>query len=136
MKMQRRKFNAEVPSVAMGDIAFLLLIFIMVMATAKKPPDSHVVAEPPEASKPEETRPAVAWVAVDNQGLTYLNGKRIEPDELHDKLEALLTAIPFPDRIVETKIHRTTPASVYGKVLLAFDGVATPKIIHREPKRG
>lgn len=134
MKMQRKKFNAEVPAVAMGDIAFLLLVFIVVMATAKKPPDSHVVAEPPEASQPDETKPAVAWVAIDTQGLTYLNGKKIEPAALHDKLEATLAAIPYADRIVELKAHKTITAAVYEPVLEAVSGVAVVKIIIREPK--
>jgi len=135
MKMHRKKFSADVPSVAMGDIAFLLLIFIVIMATAKKPPDSHVVAEPPQAERPDETRPAMAWVAIDNEGQTYLNGKRIEPAALRDKLEAMLAGIPYQDRIIDLKAHKTTPASVYEPVLEAVSGVAIVKIIIREPKK-
>jgi len=34
MKLPRKSFEAEVPSMAMGDIAFLLLIFFVLLARA------------------------------------------------------------------------------------------------------
>ena len=44
MKIPRKTFEANVPSMAMGDIAFLLLIFFIILAKAVD--DSHVVWTP------------------------------------------------------------------------------------------
>ena len=41
MILLRKKLEASVPSMAMGDIAFLLLIFIVLLARARD--DSHLV---------------------------------------------------------------------------------------------
>ena len=40
VKIPRKQFEANVPSMAMGDIAFLLLIFFIILAKAVD--DSHV----------------------------------------------------------------------------------------------
>ena len=44
MKVPKRKFEASVPAMAMGDIAFLLLIFFVILARAQD--DSHLKWEP------------------------------------------------------------------------------------------
>ena len=46
MKVPKRKFEASVPAMAMGDIAFLLLIFFVILARAQD--DSHLKWEPAE----------------------------------------------------------------------------------------
>ena len=44
MKIARKRLKAEVPSVAMGDIAFNLLMFFVILARAQD--DSHLKWEP------------------------------------------------------------------------------------------
>ena len=49
MKLPRRKLEASVPSFAMGDIAFLLLIFFVILARAQD--DSHIQWQPARLEK-------------------------------------------------------------------------------------
>ena len=51
MKIPRRKHKADVPSVAMGDIAFNLLIFFVILAKAQD--DSHLNWTPASTAKVE-----------------------------------------------------------------------------------
>ena len=60
MKIKRRSSQAEVPSMAMGDIAFNLLIFFVILARAQD--DSHLHWEPATAA--EITASATAKVVV------------------------------------------------------------------------
>jgi biopolymer transport protein ExbD len=61
MILKRRKMSAEVPSMAMGDIAFLLLIFFIILARVTD--DSHVKvnkATGEELEKPKSKRVSIA----------------------------------------------------------------------------
>ena len=72
--------NAEVPSMAMGDIAFLLLIFFIILARVTD--DSHVKvnkAAGRELEKPKNNRVSIA---IDTNRVTWLNGVRINPDKI------------------------------------------------------
>ena len=51
MKCVRKTVKADVPSVAMGDIAFLLLIFFVILARAED--DSHLKWQPANIPKVE-----------------------------------------------------------------------------------
>ena len=55
MILPRRKLSATVPAMAMGDIAFLLLIFFVILARVQD--DSHIQWKPAEGRelvKPED----------------------------------------------------------------------------------
>ena len=60
MKISRRASKADVPSMAMGDIAFNLLIFFVILARAED--DSHLHWQP--ASAVEITASGAAKVSV------------------------------------------------------------------------
>ena len=49
MKIKRRAIRADVPSMAMGDIAFNLLIFFVILARAQD--DSHLQWTPAAARR-------------------------------------------------------------------------------------
>mgnify|MGYP001451074367 CR=1 FL=1 len=49
MILRRKTIEATVPSMAMGDIAFLLLIFIVLLARARD--ESHLVWQPATGSE-------------------------------------------------------------------------------------
>ena len=78
MILKRRKMNAEVPSMAMGDIAFLLLIFFIILARVTD--DSHVKVNKATGEELEKPKSKRVSIAIDTNQVTYLNGVRINPD--------------------------------------------------------
>ena len=75
MIVKRRKMDATIPAMAMGDIAFLLLIFFVILARARD--DSHLQWKPAlgqELSRPQTMN---ASVVIDKHNATYLNGRKI-----------------------------------------------------------
>ena len=63
MKIARRTSKAEVPSMAMGDIAFNLIIFFVILARAQD--DSHLNWEPARAEELESSGAARVSVVID-----------------------------------------------------------------------
>ena len=89
---------------AMGDIAFLLLIFIVLLARARD--DSHLVWQP--ATGTELVKPANqnASVVIDKQNITYLNGRPTQSENLATELSSLLGDLPSGSRTVLLKVHK------------------------------
>ena len=89
---------------AMGDIAFLLLIFIVLLARARD--DSHLVWQP--ATGTELVKPANqnASVVIDKQNITYLNGRPTQSENLATELSSLLGDLPPGSRTVLLKVHK------------------------------
>ena len=104
MGILRRKTRSRVPSMAMGDIAFLLLIFIVLLARARD--DSHLVWQP--ATGTELVKPANqnASVVIDKQNITYLNGRPTLSENLATDFSSLLGDLPPGSRTVLLKVHK------------------------------
>ena len=96
---------------AMGDIAFLLLIFIVMLARARD--DSHLVWQP--AIGTELVKPASqnASVVIDKQNITYLNGRPTLPENLATELTSLLVDFPPGSRTVLFKVHKDVIAKFF-----------------------
>ena len=96
---------------AMGDIAFLLLIFIVMLARARD--DSHLVWQP--AIGTELVKPASqnASVVIDKQNITYLNGRPTLPENLATELTSLLVDFPPGSRTVLFKVHKDVIAEFF-----------------------
>ena len=111
MILRRKKLEASVPSMAMGDIAFLLLIFIVLLARARD--DSHLVWQP--ATGTELVKPASqnASVVIDKQNITYLNGRPTLPENLATELASLLVDLPPGNRTVLFKVHKDVIAEFF-----------------------
>ena len=126
MILQRRQMSADVPAMAMGDIAFLLLIFFIILARVTD--DSHVKvnkADGTELQKPQSKR---VGIAIDTNQITYLNGVRTNPDMISDALykpdappgkRGLLGDQPPGQRTVLLKIDKDPPASLFEPVIEA-----------------
>lgn len=127
MQIQRRKLKVEVPSVAMGDIAFNLLIFFVILANPND--ESHLVWEKANTSKVEVAEDVRASVLVDENNDLYLNGKQIGVGQLTARLEELLGSSPPGKRIVLLKIHIDTQAQRFEPIIEAV-GAAGGDIIH------
>jgi biopolymer transport protein ExbD len=115
MNISRRKFKVEVPSVAMGDIAFNLLVFFVILARAQD--DSHVKWEPASAEVLEKGNRAKVSIAIDKEFKLYLNGREIGADGLTAAVESKLAGLPAGERTVLLKISRDAQALQFQKVL-------------------
>tara|TARA_Y100000588_G_scaffold394231_1_gene513628 strand:- start:1086 stop:1514 length:429 start_codon:yes stop_codon:yes gene_type:complete len=126
MKIPKRSFEASVPSMAMGDIAFLLLIFFVILARAQD--DSHLKWQPAKAEELEQAKHHKASVVIDVGNKYYLNGKELEnpsqkgkldKKDLTNKLKVLLGE-DKEDRTVLLKVHKETKAERFEPVIEAI----------------
>ncbi|MCL1812670.1 MAG: biopolymer transporter ExbD [Treponema sp.] len=110
MKILREQKNPIVPMNAMSDVAFLLLIFIMLVALINF--RREVKIEYPEADRAKRTsseKNLEIWI--DKNGALYLDGLPAELNTVEDALGE--TYRRAPDTRVHILADRNTP---YGKV--------------------
>jgi biopolymer transport protein ExbD len=118
MKITRRKSRAEVPSMAMGDIAFNLLIFFVILARAQD--DSHLQWTPAKATNLESAGQSMVSVLIDKDSKLYLNGQQIGIAELAGRIETALGDAPQGQRTVLVKVHSDTLAQRFEPVIEAI----------------
>jgi len=127
MKLARKKLTASVPSFAMGDIAFLLLIFFVILARVQD--DSHVQWDPAILPDIKMIGAPLASVAIDSGYKTYLNGEEISNDQLTPRLNAILGETPAGERNIFFKVHREAQAKHFEPVIQSI-GEAGGDLIH------
>ena len=113
------QMKADVPSVAMGDIAFNLLIFFVILAQAQD--DSHLQWQPAQAAEPARARgkPRSAWL-IDNENKLYLNGQRDRPAAAGRRDRGSCWAmLPAGERTVLLKVHKDATAMYFEPVIEA-----------------
>jgi biopolymer transport protein ExbD len=118
MKITRRASRAEVPSMAMGDIAFNLLIFFVILARAQD--DSHLQWNPAEAKNIESAGNSLVSIVIDKENDLYLNGQQIGVSELGARIGSLLGDAPAGERTVLLKVHNETLAQRFEPVIEAI----------------
>jgi len=133
MKLQRRKLTASVPSFAMGDIGFLLLIFFVILARAQD--DSHIQWQPAELEDVEMVAAPRATVSIDTGFKTYLDGKQIAPEELAAALTEVLGDAPAGQRNVFLKVHREAKASHFEPIIAAISEAGGDLVHILEPEK-
>jgi len=131
MLLPRRRFEASIPAMAMGDIAFLLLIFFVILARAQD--DTHVQWQPAEADPISQAGPALASVAVDVDNKTFLNGRPIGTAQLAEAVAQLLGDAPQGSRQVLLKVHKDAPAFAFEPVVEAISEAGGDLIHVLEP---
>lgn len=112
---------------AMGDIAFNLLIFFVILARAQD--DSHLQWKPAEAIDLEAAKYAKVSVIMDRDQKLYLNGQQIGESQLADLIEKNLGNTPAGERYVLLKCDRNVTALRFQPVLEAV-GEAGGDLIH------
>jgi biopolymer transport protein ExbD len=127
MKVARRQFKVEVPSVAMGDIAFNLLVFFVILARAQD--DSHLQWEPAVAADVEAVKNTKVSIVVDNNNKLYLNGRELDQARLAGAVEKELGDAPAGQRTVILKIHNDSQALRFEPILEAVSE-AGGEIVH------
>ena len=103
---------------AMGDIAFNLLIFFVILARAQD--DSHLKWQPAQAEDIESGRQAKVSVLIDVQDKVFLNGQPIGIGQLSAAVEEQLGDLPAGERTVMLKIHRASKALIFEPVIEAI----------------
>lgn len=117
MHLPRKKFDATIPAMAMGDIAFLLLIFFVILARATD--DSHLVWRPAEEVDLQPAGQALASVVIDQDRRVFLNGGEVAVATLAGALERLLADAGAGGRTVHLKVDREVPAETFEPVIEA-----------------
>lgn len=102
---------------AMGDIAFNLLIFFVILARAQD--DSHLQWTPAEAAELETAQHTKVSVLVDKDQKLYLNGQQVSVSELESKVESMLGNLPAEERFVHLKVHDQTTALQFEPIIEA-----------------
>ncbi len=118
MKCVRKTVKADVPSVAMGDIAFLLLIFFVILARAED--DSHLKWQPANIPKVENLGNSEVSVLINDDHKVFLNGAQIGIDQLSALISKRLENKGTGARKVRLKAHDTAPASIFEPVIEAI----------------
>lgn len=131
MNIPRKKFNATLPAMAMGDIAFLLLIFFVILARATD--DSHLVWRPADEPDLEPAGQALASVVIDQDQRLFLNGGEAAVETLAGSLEQLLGDAATGGRIVHLKIDREVPAEIFEPVIEAVSAAGGDLVHVLEP---
>lgn len=117
MKIARKALKAEIPATAMGDIAFNLLIFFVILA--KSQDDSHLEWAPAEATNLQTSGQSIVSIVIDRENKLYLNGRELGVSELAGRIERLLGQRPAGERTVLLKIHKDTLAQRFEPVIEA-----------------
>lgn len=110
--------KADVPATAMGDIAFNLLIFFVILARAQD--DSHLQWQPAQARQLESVATAKVSVLIDRNNKLYLNGQEIGQAQLSKGISELLGSAPQGERTVLLKVHKEATALYYEPVIEAI----------------
>jgi biopolymer transport protein ExbD len=127
MPIPRRTFKVEVPSVAMGDIAFNLLVFFVILARAQD--DSHLKWEAAITPKVEAVKQSKVSVVVDINNKLYLNGRETDQQRLAKGIEEQLGNLPAGQRVVLLKINKQAQALRFEPILEAVSE-AGGEIVH------
>ena len=99
----------------MGDIAFNLLIFFVILARAQD--DSHVKWQPAQARDLQGVKNSLVSVAIDHENKLYFNGQEIGQAQLTKRIEEVLGSAPAGERTVLLKVHKDATAMYYEPVI-------------------
>ncbi|WP_425616617.1 ExbD/TolR family protein [Anatilimnocola sp. NA78] len=127
MKIPRRTMKADVPATAMGDIAFNLLIFFVILARAQD--DSHIQWKPAQVGNLENNKGGRVTVVMDVDGKIFLNGQQQSESELSTAIGEELGDAPAGERTVMLKVDKDTTAPRFEPVIEAISQ-AGGELIH------
>ena len=118
-KKKRRK--VQVPVASMGDIAFLLIIFFLLLSEFAKEKDLPI--DLPASAKVEKIEEIVAArVAIDADGVIYFDGDRVDSaKDVEWGVRALLSkTVAEEQRHVQFKCDASLPKETFEPVLKAI----------------
>lgn len=105
------------PMTALGDIAFLLIIFFMITSNFIR--EAHVDLDKAESRDVEKLEQRSVSVAVDKNGEVYVQGEKVQVDALTNIVESAVTP-PEIKQIAMLKIDKNMPYEKYKDVISAL----------------
>lgn len=117
MKIKRKTMKVEVPTMAMGDIAFNLLIFFVILARAQD--DSHLSWEPASARELQSAANSKVSLVIDVEEKIYVNGQQTGIAQLPARISELLGDAPAGERVVLMKVHNKSKVLTFEPVIEA-----------------
>lgn len=117
MKISRTKLSADMPTSAMGDIVFNLLIFLVTLANPQSTEPLPVeLAQSPDL----KTHQAAARVTIDVEGQLYFNGIKTNLDRLPGQLQSALVSEDPEQRKIMLSVHKSITAPQFEPVIQAI----------------
>ncbi len=105
------------PTSAMGDIVFNLLIFLVTLANPQSTQPLPVeLAQSPDL----KSHQATARVTIDADGRLYFNGMPTTVDQLAGQVESVLLGDDPEQRKILLSVHKTTTAPQFEPVIEAI----------------
>jgi biopolymer transport protein ExbD len=120
-KRKKQRRTATVPIASMGDIAFLLIIFFLLLSEFAK--DKDLAIELPKSVQVEKSEdPTAARVAIDEAGLIYVDGAKVESaKDVEWQVRTLLSStVTDEQRHVQFKCDAATAKEIFEPVLKAI----------------
>lgn len=131
---RRHRVSAQIPSVSMGDIAFLLLIFFMA-TTIFKTEEGIEVRLPQSETAETQKKDDVLHVWIDQNGRVWINDRFVASEQL----QALVTreAAAQPGLVVAFNADERAP---YRSVAAVLEQLKAANAVHvsftSEPRHG
>ena len=95
----KAKLFSEINITPLTDIFLVLLIIMMVIAPSFQSMDNAI--EIPEINSGISIEQKNATVSITKEGLMFINGKQIKPEDLVEELTALKPSLENPDLVVK-----------------------------------
>ena len=118
---KKKRRTPSVPIASMGDIAFLLIIFFMILADFNKEPNLNLtLPESAEVKKTEKT--VIARVGIDEEENIFVDGLKVQnAKDVEFTLRNLLTnTVADEQRHVQFKCDANVPKEAFEPVLKAI----------------
>jgi biopolymer transport protein ExbD len=129
---KRKKSAAEIPTGSLADMAFLLLIFFLVVTTIGSDKGIDLVL-PPEGDVKEIPKQNIMNILINDNGDILIDE---EPRQLNQVMDIVKTRIQRNDKlIVSVKTTRQTPYRVFIAVLDQLKQADAKKISIAEPDK-
>ena len=130
MLEKERKRSAEIPTASMADIAFLLLIFFLVVTTIDVDKGLGLTL-PPKGEDIEIQKKNICSILVNAQGLVAIDEKPVQINLINEIISQKLAANRL--LIVSLKTARETKYEIYIKVLDQVKMAGAKRISLAEP---
>ena len=99
MNSKKGKLFTEINITPLTDIFLVLLIIMMVIAPSFQSIDNSITV--PEINSGIAIEQNKAEIAITKEGLMFINGKQITPDQLVDELLAIRDMLEKPEVVVK-----------------------------------
>ena len=117
MRITRKRVAAVIPLASTADVAFLLLIFFIVLAKGTN--ESTLQVSPAETTAQlGPTDPGMVTVTIDKQSNVYVNGSPVAASQVKDAVNDFLGEVAPEGRKVLVRVDKGVPERVFGPVMV------------------